>query len=100
MGSLLPPCKRTLGSYRGVALSPDGQMVATGGDDGLLRLWDARRGTCLRTLQADRHYQRVDSTGMTRVTHAERMALLALGAVEQQGPGGGPSTTRPQELAL
>ena len=36
----------------------------------------------LRTLRSDRHYQRLDITGLTGVTEAQRAALLALGAIE------------------
>src|SRR5205823_2778848 len=39
-------------------------------------------GAYLRTLQSDRHYERLDITGLTGVTEAQRTALLALGAVE------------------
>jgi hypothetical protein len=37
----------------------------------------------LRTLRADRRYERLDITGLTGVTEAQRAALLALGAIEQ-----------------
>jgi len=48
----------------------------------MVRLWDAGSGACLHALRSDRHYQRMDITGMTGVTQAQRAALLALGAVE------------------
>ena len=53
------------------------------GGDGTVRLWEVSTGTCLRTLQAARRYERLDITGLTGVTSAQRAALLALGAVEQ-----------------
>jgi WD40 repeat protein len=70
-----------------LALAGDGRLVASGGEDGTIKLWDPQRGprsgTCLRTLRADRRYERLDITGLTGVTDAQRVALLALGAIEQ-----------------
>jgi WD40 repeat protein len=65
-----------------VALAGYGQLLASGGDDGTVRLWDAASGASLHTLRGDRHYQRLDMTGLTGVTNAQRAALLELGAVE------------------
>ena len=66
-----------------VALSADGGMVASGGWDGTVRLWDASTGTCSRILRPERRYERMNITGLTGVTVAQRAALLALGATEQ-----------------
>jgi len=46
-------------------------------------LWQARSGTYMRTLRAERRYERLDITGLPGVTSAQRAALLALGAIEQ-----------------
>jgi hypothetical protein len=45
-------------------------------DDGTVRLWDALRGTASRTLRSDRPYERLDITGLTGVTGAQRATLL------------------------
>jgi hypothetical protein len=45
-------------------------------------VWDVKTGACLRTLGIDRRYQRVDITGLTGITDAQRSALLALGAFD------------------
>jgi hypothetical protein len=37
----------------------------------------------LRTLRVDRRYERLDITGLSGVTEAQRTALLALGAVDR-----------------
>jgi len=53
-------------------VSADGELLASGGYDGTVRLWEASTGTCLRTLQAERRYERLDITGLTGVTSAQR----------------------------
>ena len=37
-------------AVRGLALSPDGALLATGGQDGGVKLWNARQGGLVRTL--------------------------------------------------
>ncbi len=45
----LPGCS---GSMRGVAFSPDGQLLAAGADDGTLHLWDTTTRAALGVIQA------------------------------------------------
>jgi WD40 repeat protein/DNA-binding CsgD family transcriptional regulator/transcriptional regulator with XRE-family HTH domain len=82
-GRLLATLRGHTSMVRGVALSSDGRFVASGGFDGAVRLWEASGGTCLRTLRAERRYERLDITGLTGVSDAQRVTLLALGAVDR-----------------
>jgi WD40 repeat protein len=74
------------GPVAAVAVSDDGQVVATGGGDGQLKLWHAPGGASLGTLRPERCYERLDITGLTGITAAQRGALLALGAVDRSVP--------------
>ena len=84
-GRLLATLQGHTGGVRGVALSADGRLLASGSQDGTLRLWEASTGAHLNTLRSDRRYERVDITGLTGVTAAQRASLLALGAVDHRG---------------
>jgi len=75
------------GLVYGVAVSRDGRRAISGGFDGTIRVWDTRDGTCLHTARIEGRYERMDITGLTGVTAAQRGALLALGAVDRSVPG-------------
>jgi WD40 repeat protein len=65
-----------------ISFSPDGRTLASGSEDGTSRLWDVQTGECLHILRSDRPYERMNITGVTGVTTAQKAALKALGAVE------------------
>jgi WD40 repeat protein len=92
---LLTTLQGHAGVVWGVALSADGRLLASGGDDGIVRLSETVNGTCRHRLRSDRHYQRLDITGLTGVTEAQRAALVALGAIERaRASGDAPATAR------
>jgi WD40 repeat protein/transcriptional regulator with XRE-family HTH domain len=71
------------GEVWSVALTREGRLLASAGLDGTVRLWEVPGGAWLRTLRPDRPYERMDITGLTGVTDAQRAALFALGATER-----------------
>ena len=84
-GRLVATLQGQTGGVRGVTLSADGRLLASGSWDGTIRLWETTSGAYLHSLQNDRRYERMDITGLTGVTAAQRAALLALGALDHQG---------------
>ena len=81
-GQQLATLEGHTGGVWSVVLSADGRLLASGSFDGTVRLWEASTGAHLHTLRSDRRYERVDVTGLTGVTAAQRVSLLALGAIE------------------
>jgi WD40 repeat protein len=81
-GRSLATLRGHAGTVWGVALSRDGGLLASGSEDGTVKLWETGSGACLHTLRSDRRYERLDTTGLTGVTEAQRAALLALGAID------------------
>jgi WD40 repeat protein len=73
------------GAVQVVALSADGGVLVSGGFDGMVRVWDTSSGTCLQALRSSRRYERMDITGLSGITAAQRTAIQALGAVDRSG---------------
>ncbi|NET36944.1 MAG: NACHT domain-containing protein [Cyanothece sp. SIO1E1] len=60
------------------------QILASGGDDKTIRLWDVETGACLQTLQSQGPYAGMNITGVTGLTEAQKASLKVLGAVERR----------------
>ncbi|MEZ4705571.1 MAG: BTAD domain-containing putative transcriptional regulator [Caldilineaceae bacterium] len=67
----------------GVAFSPDGSRVASIGKEGLLYIWNIRTEEQEHVLKAPAPYEGMNITGVTGISEAQRAALKALGAVEE-----------------
>jgi WD40 repeat protein len=81
-GALVAEMRGHTGQVYGVQLLGTEQVVS-GSIDGTIRFWETEGGGHVRTLRADRRYERMDITGLTGVTEAQRAELLALGAVDR-----------------
>ena len=60
------------------------RLLASGSYDETIRLWDVQTGECLQLLRSDRPYERMNITGATGLTEAQRASLKTLGAIEEQ----------------
>jgi WD40 repeat protein/transcriptional regulator with XRE-family HTH domain len=70
------------GAIQSLRRSADGTKLASCGDDGAIMLWDLSSGDHLQTLRRDRPYERLDITGITGLTEAQKATLRTLGAIE------------------
>jgi len=70
------------GTIRSFRRSPDGRRLASCGDDGAIMLWDLHSREYLSTLRRDRPYERVNITGLSGLTEAQKETLRVLGAIE------------------
>jgi WD40 repeat protein len=66
-----------------VAFSADQQLLACGTDEGTILLWERQTERCLMTLRSGGPYERMNITGVTGVTEAQKASLKALGAFEE-----------------
>ena len=77
------------GSLWSLAVNESQNMVATAGDDGLIRLWQLPElvsPASPSALRSPRPYEAMNITGATGLTLEQRGALAALGAIEIPSP--------------
>ena len=79
-------CLRTLRGHQkrilSIKVSSDGSKIVSGSEDETIKVWDVQTGVCLQTLITDRLYERMNITGVTGLTEAQKMILKDLGAIE------------------
>ena len=73
------------GAVHALKISPDGQMLASCGEDGAIKVWNLQSTEQVRTLQRDRPYERLNITRTQGLTPAQKATLFALGAFEEDG---------------
>jgi WD40 repeat protein len=72
------------GAVHALKISPDGQMLASCGEDGAIKVWNLQSSELVRTLQRDRPYERLNITRTQGLTPAQKATLFALGAFEEE----------------
>jgi WD40 repeat protein/DNA-binding CsgD family transcriptional regulator len=81
-------CRKSLHGHtnavRSVVFLPMSVMLASGGQDETIRLWDTGTGRCLSILRGERPYERLNISGVTGLTEAEKASMRALGARDQK----------------
>lgn len=65
-----------------VVFSPDDNLLASSSQDETIRLWSVEKGCCVEVLRPERLYERMNITGITGLTDAQKITLKALGATE------------------
>jgi WD40 repeat protein/DNA-binding SARP family transcriptional activator len=86
-GALLQRLSRHTNHIMSLAFSPTEPILATSGWDSAIWLWNAETGACLNRLRSPGPYTGMNITGVTGITEAQKVALMALGAYEQSVDG-------------
>ena len=71
------------GQVWSVAFSPDSRLLASGDDQGTLRVWDIQTEALYQVLRGDRPYERMNIRDVKGLTEAQKNSLKALGAIEE-----------------
>ncbi|WP_413160381.1 NB-ARC domain-containing protein [Capilliphycus salinus ALCB114379] len=82
-GDCIYTCQEHRQTVWSVACCPNGKIFASGGDDQTIKLWEMATGKCLNTMILARPYEGMKITGTIGLTSAQKVALKALGAIEQ-----------------
>jgi WD40 repeat protein len=67
---------------RSIAFNLAGDILASGSDDGTIKFWHTHMGKYFKTLRPDRPYERMNITGVTGLSAAQKTTLVALGAID------------------
>jgi len=67
---------------KSVTFSPDGSTIASGSDDGAIKIWNVSAGKCIKTLRSERPYEGMNITDVRGLTESQKATLKMLGAIE------------------
>jgi WD40 repeat protein len=75
------------GQIRSVCFYANSALLASASEDGTIKLWNVKdspspAATCISTLITGRPYEGMNITRAQGLTNAQRLSLLALGAVD------------------
>ncbi|HLG64134.1 MAG TPA: helix-turn-helix domain-containing protein [Ktedonosporobacter sp.] len=72
------------GRVRSVAFDSSATMLASGGADETIKIWNIQTGESLKTFISERPYEGMDITDVVGLTETQKATLRALGATEQE----------------
>ncbi|MBT9316454.1 hypothetical protein IXB50_13570 [Leptothoe spongobia TAU-MAC 1115] len=66
-----------------VSLNSDGQILASGHNDGGIKIWEVSTGNNLASFTIPRPYEGTNITGVKGLTDAQRTSMIILGAIDE-----------------
>ena len=82
-GQILKMLEGHTGGVWSVKFHPNDHILASSGEDGTIKFWDVKTIDCIKTLRADRLYERMNITGVKGLTDMQKATLKVLGAIEE-----------------
>ncbi|QMS86227.1 hypothetical protein HUN01_00985 (plasmid) [Nostoc edaphicum CCNP1411] len=81
-GQYLRSLQGHTGRVCSITFNPDSQTLASSSEDETIRLWDIKTGNCLKVLNTEKPYERMNINGVTNLSLTAIATLKALGAVD------------------
>jgi len=58
-------------------------LLATSCNNGSILIWDSKTSECIKQLNIERPYEKMNITGVSGLTDAQKNTLKSLGAIEE-----------------
>jgi WD40 repeat protein len=81
-GDCLTTLKGHAGEVYATTFLGSSNILASSGQDGMIKLWNTQANKLIRTLRDKRPYEQLNITGVTGLSDAQKDTLKALGAIE------------------